>query len=1013
MSVSSRVVILGAGRPFRADTPSALVLIGDERRVLDWQLEAFGVLGEVALHFVSGFRAEAFLGKFSNVDFIYNPRWERTGPAHSLSLAPLHVNDALFVSYSDVMFRPETLEKMQVTAADLVVAVDSGWRARYDARTSGDLEQSEKVRSTGASVQEVGQQVEFSRATAEFCGLVKFSSAATDVLAESIAGGEVRPNHGIPAIINLLLARGFNAQAIDVNGDWAELNAAQDLARFVLGTKAESLARVKPMVREAIVDPLLAFSTQEWEAEPDSILEKIKNTFPEASLIVRSSALSEDQWGSSGAGAYESVLNVDGTHPTQLRQAIETVLESYRSKSPKDQVLIQEMLTQVDVSGVILTRTSSLLGPYFVINYDSISKRTDTVTAGIGDTLRTLFVHRDSEFGNGLDSRFEQLLTAVRELEALVGHDSLDIEFAITTDGMVHILQVRPIAAASSNQPVSDEIVKESISVMQEQFEALQCPQPFILGEHTQLSVMTDWNPAEIIGTKPRQLALSLYRLLVTDEVWARQRAEFGYRDVRPCNLLVDLEGHPYVDVRASFNSFVPAELPEATGRKLVSEYLRQLREAPHLHDKVEFEILFTCLTVDFAEQASGRLGDALSHQEIAALGAALQRITRNAIENCQKYWADLQTFSDRYQRIVAADLEPLELAHALLDDARRIGVPIFAHLAREGFIAVSLLRSLSRAGALGEQGEARFMESLHTSSRAIQSDGRRVATGELPFEAFTQKYGHLRPGTYDITSPCYAADPEAYLRSFVKDRAPGGRAEPPWSADTCRTVSRELERVGLCDDIEIFLPFLRKAIEGREHAKFVFTRNLSGALEAIAEFGKENGFTREDLAHLHLRDLGEFRLHTGNSMRSILAERVEAGRARFQKTQIIRLPGQIFSAQDICAFSMLAAAPNFVTMRTVRAETVQLTAASSPSSPLSGRIAAIPNADPGFDWLFSKDIVGLITMYGGSNSHMAIRAAEFGLPAAIGVGDVLFQRLGEAAVIELDCASQTIRVVR
>ena len=73
---------------------------------------------------------------------------------------------------------------------------------------------------------------------------------------------------------------------------------------------------------------------------------------------------------------------------------------------------------------------------------------------------------------------------------------------------------------------------------------------------------MTDWNPAEIVGTNPKRLASSLYRYLVTDEVWARQRAEYGYRDVRPCPLLVDFVGHPYVDVRASFNSFVPAALP-------------------------------------------------------------------------------------------------------------------------------------------------------------------------------------------------------------------------------------------------------------------------------------------------------------------------------------------------------------------------------------------------------------------------------------------------------------------
>jgi hypothetical protein len=43
----------------------------------------------------------------------------------------------------------------------------------------------------------------------------------------------------------------------------------------------------------------------------------------------------------------------------------------------------------------------------------------------------------------------------------------------------------------------------------------------------------------------------------------------------------------------------------------------------------------------------------------------------------------------------------------------------------------------------------------------------------------------------------------------------------------------------------------------------------------------------------------------------------------------------------------------------------------------------------------------------------MAIRAAEMGLPAAIGVGERLFEGLRRAAVLDLDCASRRIRVVR
>ena len=71
-----------------------------------------------------------------------------------------------------------------------------------------------------------------------------------------------------------------------------------------------------------------------------------------------------------------------------------------------------------------------------------------------------------------------------------------------------------------------------------------------------------------------------------------------------------------------------------------------------------------------------------------------------------------------------------------------------------------------------------------------------------------------------------------------------------------------------------------------------------------------------------------------------------------------------------------------------------------------------IPQADPGYDWLFGRNIVGLVTMYGGANSHMAIRAAEFGLPAAIGIGETHYRSLAGAIEIELNASQRVIRII-
>ena len=78
----------------------------------------------------------------------------------------------------------------------------------------------------------------------------------------------------------------------------------------------------------------------------------------------------------------------------------------------------------------------------------------------------------------------------------------------------------------------------------------------------------------------------------------------------------------------------------------------------------------------------------------------------------------------------------------------------------------------------------------------------------------------------------------------------------------------------------------------------------------------------------------------------------------------------------------------------------------------LDNKIVFIYNADPGYDFIFTKKIKGLITAYGGPNSHMFIRCNEIGIPAAIGVGDKNFNKLKKSNKIFLNCVEQEIKSI-
>ena len=272
----------------------------------------------------------------------------------------------------------------------------------------------------------------------------------------------------------------------------------------------------------------------------------------------------------------------------------------------------------------------------------------------------------------------------------------------------------------------------------------------------------------------------------------------------------------------------------------------------------------------------------------------------------------------------------------------------------------------------------------------------------------FLERYGHLRPGTYDILSPRYDEAPDLYF-----DWSMRGPSHPPkprfaLSVAQLRRIEQLIKEHGIEHDILSLMDFIKGGIEGREYAKFVFTRSLSDALSLIKQIGEENGLSPEDCSFLDIGVVRSLYAESGN-VAARLRESVAEGRRRYELTRRLVLPPLIASPGDAAAFHMPATHPNFVTKHCVTAPVS--TIEDSPDS-IQGTILFVPSADPGFDWIFSRGIAGFVTKFGGVNSHMAIRANELGIPAVVGAGEALFSRWRKSGKICLDCGNQQVQVI-
>ena len=470
------------------------------------------------------------------------------------------------------------------------------------------------------------------------------------------------------------------------------------------GTKAEILNLLRNRLKNAIIQDQIVVTTAEWKARRADIQVNIQKKFAGQLLIVRSSACDEDSFLLSKAGVYSSCLNVDPIR--DLGAAIDEVVDSYGQECSNDQILIQPMLTNIQISGVAFTRTLGFRAPWLVINYET-EGITNAITSGATCNHQTLKLRRDAWPLHLPEPRLEKLVDTLIEIEVILKFDALDIEFALDLNNIVHIFQVRPITSKKEHDLVSDNCYIEAIDEARQLWHQLaEPPLHFPRNVAPLYGIMPDWNPAEIIGTSPGCLATSLYRYLITDEIWAIQRAEYGYRDVRPSPLIVSFAGRPYVDVRLSFASFIPASISDAVAARLLSFFMNWLRDRPELHDKIEFEVVPTCISPGFNMwETRLREEGRFSYSEIEDLRNGLHQITIAAFTRSQHDLEMVECLSDRYNKtLIRSDLSAIERAHILLNDCSKIGTLTFAHLARSNFIALTLLRRAEAIGSISSK---------------------------------------------------------------------------------------------------------------------------------------------------------------------------------------------------------------------------------------------------------------------------------------------------------------------
>ena len=986
----NQIFILAAGHNKKINMPCSLWSLSNETSILDWQLNTFkSLFPDQRITIIIGYKFQEITKKYQNLDFQLSLNWKKNNALQTFLDINCDLSSSCTLMYGDTVFHSHSLSEFKNNDQDVIIGIDSNWKKRFDGRTKKDMMKAENFKLNKIDV--------------EYTGLIKFSPK---VLKYIFKNKKLLSGKNFIFLIKELIQQNFKIKFVNLNNSWAEMNDQNDLAQFILGTKSDTLKRLRTKVSKSIICDQLSLDYEDWKVNKKNCLLSINNKFPKKQLIIRSSASDEDSWVKSNAGSYKSVANINADSSEKLSIAIDEVFNSYKKDKLNSEVLIQPYIFDIKIAGVIFTCDLNTGAPYYVINYDEDSALTDSVTSGKSKNNKTFFFFKNARRNiKETDPLIKKIINAASEIEQILGYYKLDIEFAIDKDNKIYTFQVRPITVKHNNQHNYSEL-STLLNNAQKQYKEWQKPPKHILGDKTVFSTMTDWNPAEIIGLHPNPLALSLYTNLITNDSWAKQRCEFGYRNTRPSPLVHNFCSQPYVDCRAVLNSFIPSKIPDKIAEKIVNDYIDMLVEQPNLHDKVEFDIAFTIWTPLFNVESQKRFKHRRSRiEDIKLLGLELKKITSKTLLTFDKKKFSTIFLKDNLKNIIESDLNTVDKIYNLLHDCREYGINIFAHAARLGFISITLIKTMVTMGVITRDRADNFQASIKTVA-SDYIEARKNPKNKI--KDLIKEFGHLRPGTYDINNLAYWEQPNKYFNKIKQ-------ISKVMRNDNFKFDSVELEKINKFAkqfdknlSSKKLINFLKHTIQLREEIKFEFTKYISLSLDMLVEFGKkELKISRKKLGFLTFEDISLLRI--GNINYELIKKSIENREELFFQSSLAKLPDFISCETNFYMFSQEVSRANYISNKSITNELIFVENYIKTNK--KNIILAIPNADPGYDWIFSIQLSGLITMYGGANSHMAIRCAELKIPAAIGVGEKIYNSLSEGLLF-LDCANGIIKNV-
>ncbi len=242
-----KMIILAAGqgtrlRPLTNNKPKCMVEYNN-KPIIDYIVETARSCSIYDIAVVDGYKKdilERYL-KDKKLTFYTNNKFDSTNMVSTLFCAREFMDEDIIISYADIIYKKDVLEKLVNSKEDFSVVVDKEWKKLWSIRMENPLEDAETLKVKNGNIIELGKKPQnYSEIEGQYIGLIKVSKDIVNKVIDYYDSLDTNKlydeknfdNMYMTSFIQMIIDNLADVKPVYINGGWLEIDSVDDLNSY-------------------------------------------------------------------------------------------------------------------------------------------------------------------------------------------------------------------------------------------------------------------------------------------------------------------------------------------------------------------------------------------------------------------------------------------------------------------------------------------------------------------------------------------------------------------------------------------------------------------------------------------------------------------------------------------------------------------------------------------------------------------------------------------------------------